>query len=144
MISLKNNKIKKHPALRLCKTRNDKKPPKAVAKMFIRKSSVSTKVFYFLKNKKKSEKNSSTNADSKILSKRYRSILSKKLKREWVSKIDVICWLQKIGIDVQITNLKNYVVNGRHCSLSQLLVFANRKRVDMGLNPFSIKGVTED
>ena len=144
MFLLKNNKLKKHIPLKLCKLHNDKKKSKTIAKIFTHKSSVSTKVFYFLKNKKKSEKNSSADITNNILSKRYSSILLKNFEREWVNETEVISWLEQIGIEIKKISSENYLVNGRPCSFIQLLIFTNKKRTDMGLNPFCVKGLTED
>ena len=142
MFSLKNNKIKKQPKLKLCKIHNDKNPKKTIAKMFTRKSSVSVKDFCFLKNKKPKKQISYKN--NGIVSKRYSSILVKKIKREWVHEIKVINWLEEIGIKVKQLSSESYSVNNRLCTFTQLLVFANRKRVNMGLNPFCVAGKTED
>ncbi len=151
MFSLKNSKLKKRLHLKLCKIHNDKKHAKSVIKMFTRKSSASIKVFYFLKNKKpkkqisgKHTANFKTKTRSKILSKRYSSILLKEFKPEWVSENELVDWLQRTGVNIQKISSKNYSVDGRSCSPSQLLIFANKKRANLGLNPFCIQGLTED
>ncbi|MDR2681977.1 MAG: hypothetical protein LBB29_02935 [Holosporaceae bacterium] len=38
---------------------------------------------------------------------------------------------------------EKYFLMGRECFINHVLVFANRKRVDMGLPPFYVEGLTE-
>lgn len=47
-------------------------------------------------------------------------------------------WLSQIGIKIIKTNNNLYVFNNQICSLSYLLIMANKKRISMNLKPFFI------
>jgi hypothetical protein len=88
------------------------------------------------------ENTSSTEGD--ILSKRYRAtVLKRKHEKKWASEHDVMSWLVSIGVDVKCTISGTYVCGGKVCSLNHVLIMANKKRIELGLDPFYVEGVTE-
>ena len=147
MVSLKNNKIKEQLNIKLCKIHNDKNKTEIQSKLLTYKSPNCADSFYILKSKKcrkKKNKSSQTSLELsktkyEILSRRYSSILSKELIREFSNESAIINWLSGEGIKVKKLDLQKYLIKNKELTLVQLLIFANKKRVKIGLNPLYLE-----
>ena len=147
MISLKNNKIKKLPNIKLCKIHNDKNESKVHSKLLTYKSPNCISGFCILKSKKYRKKENKPSPNSlelsktkyEILSKRYSSILSRKLIREFSNESAILNWLSGEGIKVKKLESQKYLVKNKELTLTQLLVFTNKIRVKMKLNPLYLE-----
>lgn len=147
----------------LCESHNDKEVPYRKTQLFISKSCNCVKLYHPLKQKKiklhrlrfvsSSElieidnKNASVvnNSDIKILSKRYAITPIKVSKKQsaWSTESDVIEWLLSIKIKIKRKSSREFFLKDRVCFFNSVLVFANKKRVEMGIEPFYLEGLTE-
>ena len=156
MFSLKNNKLKDLVGLELCKTHNDKTASKSKIKLLMHKSRNYLKDFHPLKNKKVRKRKKFLNNrlclsnlnlsgfnECEILSKKYVANLKKKEETVWADEKGVMNWLKGCGIKVKKMSSGKYLVRGRECSLSQLLVFTNKKRREKKEPLFFLDGLTE-
>jgi predicted transcriptional regulator len=79
-----------------------------------------------------------------ILSRRYRSNVGNSNKgNNWSSEGEIINWLASIGIKIKRVNSLCFILKNRACSFNHIVIFANKKRVELGLSPFYIEGITE-
>jgi hypothetical protein len=56
----------------------------------------------------------------------------------------VIIWLKSVGMKIRRLSSQKYFFNNKIYSVSELLLFANRKRSEKNLSPFYIRGLTEE
>ncbi|MDR1362293.1 MAG: hypothetical protein LBJ16_03695 [Holosporaceae bacterium] len=83
--------------------------------------------------------------EPQILSRRY-AAAPLQLSRDnqlWATEAEIIEWLLLSGIFIERLSDRLYALEGKTCTLSHVLVFANRKRLDMGQRPFYLDGITE-
>jgi hypothetical protein len=79
-----------------------------------------------------------------ILSRRYRTnVLKPNQKVVWANEDDVIGWLASVGIGIKCIAAKRYIFRDRVCSINHIMIAANKKRLELGLDPFYVEGVTE-
>jgi hypothetical protein len=165
MVRLKNNEICASNAEQLCELHNNRK-----SILTISKAGDFVKTYHPLKRKKiKSHRlrfvpdvicmpnchsmgNATTDdtaankaVEPDILSRKYTVTPFYKHKKQnmWSTEDDVIDWLLSIGVHVKRVSLQRYVLMNRACFLNSVVVFANRKRIEMGLEPFYFRGITE-
>lgn len=55
----------------------------------------------------------------------------------------LVQWLNSTGEDVKHLSGTQYVFSGKKCSISYLLIVANKKRISMNLKPFFINWISE-
>jgi hypothetical protein len=161
MKSLKNNALSSANKRQLCKTHNGKSPSSQRAKLSIHKSCSRIKIYHPLKRKKiklhrlkfvqdvviydfsalvKTLKTDGCD----ILSKRYCTSNGPSSKNDiWSSEEDVINWLVSVNVEIKRITAFQFLLENKICSLNHVLVFANKKRVELGLNPFYMEGITE-
>ena len=60
---------------------------------------------------------------------------------EWVDENTVITWLISVGIEIKQISSTQYFLKNRICLFNNVLIFANRKRVEMGLTPFYVSSI---
>jgi hypothetical protein len=153
---LKNNMLGSAVYKELCEIHKVKLSNRNRTKLTLQKSRNFTRSSYLLKPthpRQSSAKIANEVVDGKFLCPEEADILSKryvaipfKLSGEnqlWVSEADVIEWLHQIGIPVKRLPNRLYVLIGKVCLFSHVLIFANRKRVDIGQRPFYVDGLTE-
>ncbi|MDR0968095.1 MAG: hypothetical protein LBL99_00475 [Holosporaceae bacterium] len=63
--------------------------------------------------------------------------------KNWSCEEEVINWLASLDICVKRLNASKFLLKNKVCSLNYIALFANRKRVELGLSPFYLEGVTE-
>jgi hypothetical protein len=156
MVSLKNNMLGSAVYKELCETHKVKLSNRNKTKLTLQKSRNFTRSRYLLKPtrfKQLGAKIGNEVVDGKlfcseetsILSKRYTAVPFKSYMENqvWVSEADVIEWLLQIGVPVKRLSNRLYVLMGKLCLSSHVLIFANRKRIDMGQQPFYVEGLTE-
>lgn len=61
----------------------------------------------------------------------------------WSTVDEVVTWLASIGIRIKKLSYQTYILKNRKCFLNTVLLFANKKRIEIGLKPFYIRGITE-
>ncbi|MDR1236432.1 MAG: hypothetical protein LBJ96_05515 [Holosporaceae bacterium] len=159
MKCLKNNELELHSKSQLCETHNGNSSTKKKTKLVTHKSYSCTKAYHPLKRKKvKLHKLKFASDDSiidlqkaikilettgnPIVSKRYGTVYSKK-RGEWSSESEVIDWLIFIKTNIKKINAKEFFLNDRVCTFGEIVVFANKKRREMGAKPFYVEGITE-
>ncbi|GHU24634.1 hypothetical protein FACS189472_17620 [Alphaproteobacteria bacterium] len=83
--------------------------------------------------------------DNQVLTKRYKPFpLPPPTKSSiWTDESKVLEWLISIGVQIKRISTKEYFLTDRLCSINHVLVFANKKRIDLGLPPFYMEGLTE-
>ncbi|MDR3151454.1 MAG: hypothetical protein LBT67_01205 [Holosporaceae bacterium] len=156
MVSLKNNTLGFAVYKELCEIHGVKLSNRNKTKLTLQKSRNFTRSRYLLKPthpRRPCTKITDEAADSKlfrpenidILSRRYVAVpFSLSVKNHlWVSEVDVVEWLLQIGVQVKRLPNQLYVLMGKVCLPSHVIIFANRKRVDMGQRPFYVDGLTE-
>ncbi len=165
MILLKNNDLRKRECKKVCKTHNGKELPNRKTQLHMFKSDALTKFYHPLKQKKiQTHKQQAENSKkytllingqktkdcrrnySQVLSSRYKTLNRENKNRNpsvWSTESDIIKWLQSINVDIKKRSAKEYFLKERICYLNNVLVFANKKRIEMGLLPFYIDGLTE-
>ncbi|MDR1375373.1 MAG: hypothetical protein LBJ45_00980 [Holosporaceae bacterium] len=160
MVPLKNNALKNLSEEKLCETHNDKKSHQNKIKLSTRKAYNYTKVYHPLKNKEvrlhrlKFVKffcyagiHSKNDAFSPEPASRLRKMPRPHHKvvspKKWSTEDDVLNWLASIGIEVKRGAGDSYVVRNKVYSINYIMVLANRKRIESGLEPFYVYGVTE-
>ncbi|MDR2794150.1 MAG: hypothetical protein LBB12_00020 [Holosporaceae bacterium] len=155
MNSLENNTVGQTSNVKLCKTHNVKSSRKKTNLSFS-KSYSCAKTYHPLKHKSvkvnkirfvapKPKKTKPNSQKTKLLLRKYKifSIPPPTLNTIWVQKVEIINWLLSVGIFVKRLAEEKYFLMGRECAINHILVFANKKRVDMGLPPFYVEGLTE-
>ncbi|MDR1561049.1 MAG: hypothetical protein LBS23_01695 [Holosporaceae bacterium] len=160
---MKNKKLKKIGSKKLCKTHNDKKTDDHKIKLSTYKSYNLAKFYHPLKNKEiKTHKLKFVRniydfkklCNAKKTFYKYNSIATKIYCSDvaeaeqdqqaiWTNEIEVVDWLTSIGVAVKRIAAKRYILKNRICFINHVLVFANRKRIELGLKPFYIEGITE-
>jgi hypothetical protein len=164
MISIKNNGLAKINVEQLCETHNGKRAHCRKVRLSTSKSRIFAKTFHPLKQKKiklhklkfvseseyyanviKEEQPTIKNTGN-VLSIRYTTapIKTNKLEKQiWSTEFDIINWLLTIGVKIKRISSQKYFLKDRICFLNNVLVFANRKRIEMGLEPFYLENLTE-
>ncbi|MDR0753697.1 MAG: hypothetical protein LBE95_03465 [Holosporaceae bacterium] len=81
---------------------------------------------------------------SDILSKRY-SINKSEFARQnnWSNEEEIINWLDSINIKIKRINSFQFLLKNKVYSFNSVVIFANKKRLELGLSPFYIEGITE-
>ena len=161
MISIKNKELNKKSTTKLCKIHNDNNNSKEKLRLYAFRNPKFIKTYHPLKQKKVKLKNvkfiSERNIQniflknkeiqecSGILSKKYTIMPQKiaEIKSEWATENSVVEWLTSIGIEIKKISTTQYFLRNRICLFNNVLIFANRKRVEMGLHPFYINGIIE-
>ena len=165
MVSLKNNDLKNLNSKQLCKLHNGKEIPYRRTRLYISKSHNFAKSYHPLKQKKiklhrlkfvsctgcaaiadkSTDFSIKSSYDVKILSKKYTATPIKISKKQsiWSTENDIIEWLLSINVDIRRKSQQKYFLKNRICFLNNVLVFANKKRIEMGLDPFYLDGLTE-
>ncbi|MDR2723888.1 MAG: hypothetical protein LBB25_01610 [Holosporaceae bacterium] len=161
MKSLKNNVLVLQDKKQLCKMHNGKNHSSQKIKLLMYKSYNHAKTYHPLKRKKiklhklkfvpdivsrDSIRNvkSSEMIENNVLSKRYsvnRDRLSKQ--NNWSSKEEIINWLTSIDIKIKRINTFQFLLKNKIYSFNYIAIFANKKRLELGLSPFYIEGITE-
>ncbi|MDR3187048.1 MAG: hypothetical protein LBT63_01280 [Holosporaceae bacterium] len=162
MISLKNNGLKVSRKKKLYEIHNDKKVVQDKIKLSTYKAYDYSKIYHPLKNKKvrlhrlkfvdafccmefygKDDEPTQAQAISmREISRRRRKIRAKS-KRKWASGEEVVNWLASVGIEVKHEAEDRYIIKGRVYAANHIMVFANKKRIELGLEPFYMEGITE-
>ncbi|MDR2158125.1 MAG: hypothetical protein LBO02_02295 [Holosporaceae bacterium] len=161
MKTLKNNMLIASDKPKLCKIHNGKKGKLSKAKLYMYKSHSRVKTYYPLKRKKikinrlKLIQNIITDDIRKaitfleelgnpILSKKY--VVDKEaapLKNNGRNENEIIDWLRSENIEIKRIAKSRFILKNKICSFNNILVFANRKRVELGLKPFYWDGIDE-
>jgi hypothetical protein len=155
MNSLENNNVGQTSNVKLCKTHNVKPSRKKVSLSFS-KSYSCAKTYHPLKHKSvkmnkirfvepRPNKICHNSPKAQLLLRKYKisPIPAPTLNTIWSRNIEIINWLLSVGIFVKRLSEEKYFLMGRECAMNHVLVFANKKRVDMGLPPFYVEGLTE-
>ena len=61
----------------------------------------------------------------------------------WSTETDIVEWLRSIGVQVKKISSQKYMLKDRICLINNVLVFANKKRIETGLEPFYLDEYTE-
>ena len=61
----------------------------------------------------------------------------------WVTEDDVVNWLSSVGEKIKCITDGKYILRNKVYSINHIIILANRRRVELGLKPFYIEGVTE-
>lgn len=166
MVSMKNNKLGTKIAVQLCKIHNDNNDSKEKLRLYTLRNQKFIKTYHPLKQKKVKlrklkfiagtaavdnldfhsevgeEKGSSSS--SNMLSKKCRIMpLDRSSSTEWANENTVMTWLISVGVDIKQISSTQYFLKNRVCLFNNVLIFANRKRVEMGLKPFYISSILE-
>ncbi|MDR0556161.1 MAG: hypothetical protein LBG20_04140 [Holosporaceae bacterium] len=158
MKSLKNNILPSRGKKKLCKTHNDKNSSLQKVKLTGYKSYDFAKVYHPLKRKKvklnrlKFVPNTIypsihraikilEETGTPILSQRYRSIGSGE--GQWSNEENIVNWLISTGTEIKRINTVHFMLKNKICSFNYVVIFANKKRLEMGLKPFYVEGITE-
>jgi hypothetical protein len=79
-----------------------------------------------------------------ILSKRYCTNTGKTEKSgRWSNQEEIINWLASVDVKVKRINAFQFLLENRICKFNYIAIFANKKRLELGLSPFYIEGITE-
>lgn len=166
MISMKNNKLDTKNTDQLCKIHNGNNNSKEKLHLSTLRNQKFIKTYHPLKQKKVklcklkfvsgTAKVSAINShpdiepeekwsnSSNVLSKKYRIMpLDNSSSTEWADENTVVTWLISIGVDIKQISSTQYFLKNRVCLFNNVLIFANRKRVEMGLKPFYISSILE-
>jgi hypothetical protein len=161
MFSRKNNKVSEANIKPLCKLHNGKKNPLRKTILYISKSNNFVKSHHLLKKKRiKLHKLKIIASDDCIVKIDYdkgkfqsSEVLHKKLAKKTdckakkytnlSSESSIIEWMLSIGIRIERMPGERYFFRNRICFLNTILVFANRKRIKMGLEPFYLSEFME-
>lgn len=159
MIFLKNNELFTQRSKQLCKIHNDKKNDERRVPLSIFKSHNFVKSYHPLKQKKiklhrlkfvhesylYAEVLEKTEKIKKKGDKKFSITMQTKtdIRTSWSTEHDIIEWLLSIGVQIKKTSTKKYILKNRICFLNNVLVFANKKRIEIGLEPFYLSGLTE-
>lgn len=65
------------------------------------------------------------------------------IKDDYVDFSEVVKWLHSAGIDVKKVGNDNFYVKNHVLSRNRLLIFANKKRLESGINPFHVNQITK-
>jgi hypothetical protein len=157
--TIKNNELYLQHTKQLRKIHSGKKPFSQKIKLSTYKSYAHLKTHYLLKKRKiklhrlkfvsdiKLENISKIITeidcqDTQILPQKY--VLRKNPYNDWKNEKEIIDWLESVGIVVKRASFSRFLIKNRIFSLNSLLIFANKKRLELGLSPFYLEGVTED
>lgn len=167
MVSLKNNELDTKSIDSLCKTHNGNKNSKEKLRLYTHRNQKFIKTYHPLKQKtvklRKLKFVSGTAAvnniesysgietegkgsnSNNVLSKRYNNIMAidHSSSTEWADENTVVTWLISVGIEIKQISSSQYFLKNRICLFNNVLIFANRKRVEMGLTPFYIRSILE-
>jgi hypothetical protein len=161
MKPLKNNALDLQNKEQLCKTHNGKNSSSQKIKLSMYKSYNHIKTYHPLKRKKiKLHKfkfvSDITRHDlsetaitlktigNNALSERYDIYRSKLHKQNnWSSTEEIIDWLESVDIKVKRINSFQFLLRNKIHSFNYIVLFANKKRLELGLTPFYIDGITE-
>ncbi|GHU12469.1 hypothetical protein FACS189449_06170 [Alphaproteobacteria bacterium] len=155
MISSKNNTLQAVEHEKLSKTHNVKRGKKK-SRLLFSKSYHFAKSYHPLKHQKiklnkinfikpADEYENEDKKESQILTRRYKAfpLPSPTKNTIWTSENKILEWLVSIGVQIKRTSTNKYFLTGRLCAMNHVLVFANKKRIDLGLPPFYVEGLTE-
>ncbi|MDR2646480.1 MAG: hypothetical protein LBC04_04935 [Holosporaceae bacterium] len=159
MKPLKNNALDLQSKKQLCKTHNDKNSSSQKIKLSMYKSYNHVKTYHPLKRKKiklhkfKFVSDITRHDLSKVaatlktisdnaLSQRYRRDKLHK-QSNWSSTEEIIDWLASVDIKVKRMNSFQFLLRNKIYSFNYIALFANKKRLELGLAPFYIDGITE-
>ena len=156
MVSIKNKELDSEDKKNLCKTHNVNNGSVKKLRLYAFRNQKFIKTYHPLKQKKvrlldlkfvlntKKNRDNLSNNDF-ILSKKYTINPIKKTKEEnqWVDEKTVLEWLISIGTEIKKISNKQYLLNNQVCSFFNILIFANRKRISMGLPTFYIDNIIE-
>ena len=166
VISMKNNKLDTKNTGQLCKIHNGNNNSKEKLHLSTLRNQKFIKTYHPLKQKKvklrklkfvsgtaevsainshsEIEPEEKWSNSSSVLSKKYRVMpLDYSSSTEWADENTVITWLISIGVDIKQISSTQYFLKNRVCLFNNVLIFANRKRVEMGLKPFYISSILE-
>lgn len=161
MISIKNKELDKRSTTKLCKIHNDNNSLGEKLRLYAFRNQKFIKTYHPLKQKKvklrnvkfvpqRNAQNMLSNGEkikeySVVVTKGYTAVPSKKAetKSEWATEKSVVDWLTSVGIEIKKISTTQYFLRNRICLFNNVLIFANRKRVEMGLHPFYISGIVE-
>jgi hypothetical protein len=62
----------------------------------------------------------------------------------WSSAEEIMDWLASVGIKIKRINSFQFLLKNKAYSFNYIVLIANKKRLELGLTPFYIDGVTED
>ena len=144
---LKNNTLNLQSKKNLCKTHNGKKQSTQKVKLIMYKSYNHIKTYHPLKRKKiklhkfKFVPNVAVNG---ILSRRYCITATEPDKfNKWSNEEEIISWLASVNIKVKRISSLQFILENKIYSFNYIVIFANKKRLELGLKPFYIEGITE-
>lgn len=66
------------------------------------------------------------------------------VKDKFVSEKTVINWMLSIGIPIKTLSVKRYFIKNRVKSFANVLLIANQRRRELSLEPFFVKGVSDE
>ena len=166
MVSLKNNELDAKSIDLLCEIHNGNKNSKEKLRLYTHRNQKFIKTYHPLKQKtvklrklkfvsgtatvNNIEPHSGIGIEKKgsnsdnLLSKRYNIMtLDHSSSIEWADENTVVTWLISVGIEIKQISSTQYFLKNRICLFNNVLIFANRKRVEMGLTPFYISSILE-
>jgi hypothetical protein len=147
---LKNNALGLRNKKQLCKTRNGKNFSSQKIKLSMYKSYNYVKTYHPLKRKKIQLHKFKFVPDiirrnlSEIATTRRRIGKDGFYKQDnWSSAEEIMNWLASVGIRIKRINSFQFLLINKVCSFNYIVLIANKKRLELGLTPFYIEGVTE-
>ncbi|MDR0581036.1 MAG: hypothetical protein LBG04_02905 [Holosporaceae bacterium] len=150
MKSLKNNALDLQNKKQLCKTHNGKNSSSQKIKLSMYKSYNHVKTYHPLKRKKiKLHKfkfvSDIIHHDSSEIATTRRRVGRDRFHEQnnWSSAEELINWLTSVGIKIKRINSFQFLLKNKVYSFNYIALFANKKRLELGLTPFYIDGVTE-
>lgn len=163
MVSIKNKDLNTENMYPLCKIHNGNNNSKEKSRLYTFRNQKFIKTYHPLKQKKvKLRKlkftsgtaavNVSGHLNKEAEDKIYGNILSRRYRimpidhfssTEWADENTVITWLISIGIEIKQISSTQYLLKNRICLFNNVLIFANKKRVERGLSPFYISSILE-
>ncbi|MDR1551739.1 MAG: hypothetical protein LBS14_03620 [Holosporaceae bacterium] len=165
MRSLKNKALPSSGKKKLCKIRNVNNSQSQKVKLLVYKSCDFVKDRHLLRRKKiklhrfkfvPSTTRCGVAEAIKILDEKGTPILSKKYqiadynsatsavtKGRWSHEEEIVAWLTSIEVEIKRIGRFHFALDGRICFFSNVVTFANRRRSEMGLEPFYVHGITE-
>lgn len=65
-------------------------------------------------------------------------------RNKFVNEKTVINWMVSMGIAVKRVSNNRYFIKNHLRNFSNVLLIANRKRIELGLSPFLVKGISDE
>lgn len=163
MISKENKELDEGPTKKMSKIHNGNIKTGEKIRLYAFRNTKFVKTYHPLKQKKVQMKKIKTvgnvfNKDGEVgtyfnrepsgtynvLSRKYVPMVFDDARCEESKKEEVLEWLASVGVVVEVLTPTTYVLMNRVCLFSSVLVFANRKRREMGLSPFRIVDFSEE